>query len=77
MADLKPVQVKELKDTFEALEKEGKGHKSVKPDRMTRAQSREVVVTDEAEVIEAEEGEIGALDPFISSTYHYYRYGRS
>lgn len=77
LADLKPVQVKELKDAFEALEKEGKGHKSMKPDRMTRAQSREVVVADEAEVIEEEEGEIGALDPFILSTYHCGRYGPS
>ncbi|KAH9484304.1 Cytoskeleton-associated protein 5 [Psilocybe cubensis] len=43
LAELKPVQVKELKDSFEALEKEGKGHKTLKPEKLTRAQSREVV----------------------------------
>ena len=41
LGDLKPVQVKELKDSFENLEKEGKGHKSLKPDRLTRAAARE------------------------------------
>ena len=55
LAELKPVQVKELKDSFEVLEKEGKGHKTLKPDRMTRAQSREVV-TEDAEPAEEEEG---------------------
>lgn len=42
LGDLKPVQVKELKDSFENLEKEGKGHKALKPERLTRAQAREV-----------------------------------
>lgn len=41
LADLKPVQVKELKEAFEELEKEGKGKGSVKPERMTRAAARE------------------------------------
>ncbi|KAI0637060.1 ARM repeat-containing protein [Trametes polyzona] len=41
LADLKPVQVKELKEAFEALEKEGKGRGSLKPERMTRAGARE------------------------------------
>lgn len=49
------MQVKELKDSFEGLEKEGKGHKTLKPDRVTRAQSREVV-SEEAEPVEEEEG---------------------
>ncbi|EKM55417.1 uncharacterized protein PHACADRAFT_161397 [Phanerochaete carnosa HHB-10118-sp] len=39
--DLKPVQVKELKEAFEAMEKEGKGKGSVKPERMTRAAARD------------------------------------
>ena len=39
--DLKPVQVKELKEAFENMEKEGKGKGSLKPERMTRAQARE------------------------------------
>jgi cytoskeleton-associated protein 5 len=40
--DLKPVQVKELKEGFEGMESEGKGKGTVKPERMTRAQAREV-----------------------------------
>ena len=39
--DLKPVQVKELKEAFEELEKEGKGRGSLKPERMTRQGARE------------------------------------
>ncbi|KAF9264709.1 microtubule associated protein [Marasmius fiardii PR-910] len=39
--DLKPVQVKELKEAFENMEKEGKGKGSIKPNRITRAQARE------------------------------------
>ena len=42
LADLKPVQVKELKESFEAMEKEGKGKGSVKVERLTRARAREV-----------------------------------
>lgn len=42
LTDLKPVQVKELKEAFEVLEKDGKGKGSLKPERMTRAQAREV-----------------------------------
>lgn len=42
LADLKPVQVKELKESFEAMEKEGKGKGSVKTERLTRARAREV-----------------------------------
>ncbi|KAF4614809.1 hypothetical protein D9613_003047 [Agrocybe pediades] len=59
LADLKPVQVKELKDSFDALEKDGKGHKAVKPDRLTRAQAREAASNVEPEE-EPEEPEIEA-----------------
>lgn len=41
LGDLKPVQVKELKEAFEGLEKDGKGKGSVKPERLTRAQARD------------------------------------
>lgn len=41
LGDLKPVQVKELKEAFEGLEKEGKGKGSIKPERLTRQQARE------------------------------------
>lgn len=40
--DLKPVQVKELKEAFESMEAEGKGKGTIKQERMTRAQAREV-----------------------------------
>lgn len=40
LADLKPVQVKELKEAFEGMEKEGKGKGSLKPERLTRAAAR-------------------------------------
>ena len=41
LSDLKPVQVKELKEAFEGMEKEGKGKGSLKPERLTRAAARE------------------------------------
>jgi cytoskeleton-associated protein 5 len=41
LADLKPVQVKELKEGFEEMEKDGKGKGSLKAERFTRAQARE------------------------------------
>jgi len=58
LADLKPVQVKELKDSFETLEKDGKGHKTLKPERLTRAQAREAAVAgdDATEGVEEPEG---------------------
>ena len=39
--DLKPVQVKELKEAFEEMEKEGKGKGTVKPERLTKAGARD------------------------------------
>ena len=36
------MQVKELKESFEEMEKEGKGRGSLKPERYTRAGAREV-----------------------------------
>ena len=50
--DLKPVQVKELKEAFEALEKDGKGRGSLKPERMTRQGAREAEAA-------AESGDLG------------------
>jgi cytoskeleton-associated protein 5 len=54
LTELKPVQVKELKDSFETLEKGGKGHKSLKPERLTRAQAREVVNDEEDKNVQEE-----------------------
>ena len=39
--DLKPVQVKELHEAFEAMEKDGKGKGSFKAERLTRRQARD------------------------------------
>ncbi|KAG6818143.1 hypothetical protein H0H87_000048 [Tephrocybe sp. NHM501043] len=47
LAELKPVQVKELKEAFESMENDGKGKGTLKPDRLTRQQARE------AEIFEA------------------------
>lgn len=42
LAELKPVQIKELKEAFETMEKEGKGKGSIKPERYTRAQAHDM-----------------------------------
>lgn len=53
--DLKPVQVKELKEAFEELEKDGKGKGFLRPERMTRVGARELEMAgDDPEVIEEE-----------------------
>jgi cytoskeleton-associated protein 5 len=41
LSDLKPVQVKELKEAFESMEAGGKGKGNLKPERLTREQARE------------------------------------
>ena len=41
IAELKPVQIKEINETCEALKAEGKGPGSFKPERFTRAGARE------------------------------------
>ena len=48
LGELKPVQVKELKEAFEAMEKEGKGKGSLKPERMTRAGARDAEANEAA-----------------------------
>ncbi|KAF9532947.1 hypothetical protein CPB83DRAFT_873879 [Crepidotus variabilis] len=65
LGDLKPVQVKELKDAFENLEKEGKGHKTLKPERMTRAHAREVAAQSEEPDggVDEEPEDLAAPDP--------------
>ena len=63
------MQVKELKDAFEALDKDGKGHKSLKQERLTRAGQREAEAAaaageDGEALAEAEQG-ASALDFFL------------
>lgn len=66
LADLKPVQVKELKEAFEAMEKEGRGKGSLKAERLTRAQAREAEAAgDDGEAVADEEPE-GKLHNFAS-----------
>ncbi|KAF5380845.1 hypothetical protein D9615_003925 [Tricholomella constricta] len=47
LADLKPVQVKELKEAFEGMENNGKGKGTIKPERLTRQQAREAETLDD------------------------------
>lgn len=57
LGELKPVQVKELKEAFEKMDQEGKGKGTFKADRLTRSQAREMEAglgADEADA--AEEG---------------------
>ncbi|KAF7322950.1 Microtubule associated protein [Mycena chlorophos] len=66
LADLKPVQVKELKEAFESMEASGKGKGTVKPERMTRAHAREAQVAEDAGETAAdteENEEPAAFDP--------------
>jgi cytoskeleton-associated protein 5 len=75
LADLKPVQVKELKESFEALEAEGKGRGSLKPERLTRAQAREVEAgggaTEDAEAGDQPPQGACTGSPGVSLTYEF------
>lgn len=51
LAELKPVQVKELQETFEGMEKEGKGKGTLKAGRLTREQQREAEANADAGVV--------------------------
>ncbi|KAJ7709939.1 armadillo-type protein [Mycena rosella] len=64
LADLKPVQVKELKEAFDAMEAGGTGKGTVKPERLTRAHAREVEAAgDDGEAAAESEEEAAPLDP--------------
>lgn len=54
LSDLKPVQVKELKEAWEVMEKDGKGKGTLKPQRLTRTAAREAA--EKAEVADADDG---------------------
>ncbi|KAF5365755.1 hypothetical protein D9758_003307 [Tetrapyrgos nigripes] len=58
LAELKPVQVKELKEAFENMEREGKGKGTLKPERLTRSQARDAEMAAENE----EEGGTGGAE---------------
>lgn len=71
LAELKPVQVKELKDAFDAMEKDGKGKGSIKQDRMTRSQAREAEKAAESGEVEASgEGDAAAGTECFLNTLH-------
>lgn len=42
LSDLKPVQVRELREAWEGMEKDGQGKGSLKPTRYTRKQAQEM-----------------------------------
>ena len=54
LGDLKPVQVKELKESFDGMEVEGKGRGTLKPGRLTRQQAREADAHGAPDVEDAE-----------------------
>jgi cytoskeleton-associated protein 5 len=68
LADLKPVQVKELKEAFEGLDKDGKGKGSVKPERLTRAAAREAEAQAEAGGVDEGEADEGAAAGMLAVT---------
>ncbi|KAJ7097957.1 microtubule associated protein [Mycena belliarum] len=63
LADLKPVQVKELKEAFDAMETGGTGKGTVKPERLTRSHAREVEAAGDGEAAVESEEEAAPLDP--------------
>lgn len=60
LTDLKPVQVKELKEAWEVMEKDGKGKGTLKPLRLTRTAAREAAEKAEAPDAGDEGGDGGA-----------------
>jgi len=60
LADLKPVQVKELKEAWDGMEKEGRGKGTLKPERMTRQQARDAEQNAAAGVGDAKDGSAAA-----------------
>ncbi|KIJ17379.1 hypothetical protein PAXINDRAFT_74088 [Paxillus involutus ATCC 200175] len=64
LAELKPVQVKELQEAFEGMEKEGKGKGALKAERSTRKHQREAEANAAAGISEeAGDGDIDLPDP--------------
>ncbi|KAJ7774790.1 microtubule associated protein [Mycena metata] len=63
LAELKPVQVKELKEAFDGMEAAGTGKGTVKPERLTRAHAREVEAAGDGEAAVESEEEAAPLDP--------------
>ncbi|TDL27444.1 microtubule associated protein [Rickenella mellea] len=61
LADLKPVQMKELHEAFEKMDNNGHGKGTLKPERFTRAQAREIEVS--GDIAEAPEEEPASFDP--------------
>lgn len=71
IAELKPVQIKEINEACDALKAEGKGPGSVKPERLTRAGAREKESQEAAGEEEADApAETAEIDPmqFMTET---------
>ena len=69
LADLKPVQVKELKESWETMEKEGGGRGTLKPSRLTRRAAFEAEQN-------ADAGEGGDDGPSVEGVLAYFFLGR-
>jgi cytoskeleton-associated protein 5 len=63
LVDLKAVQVKELHEAFEAIDKDGKGKGTFKAERLTRRQAREVEEAAAAAAAAGEDGATAAAEP--------------
>ncbi|KAL4265310.1 CLASP family protein [Pleurotus pulmonarius] len=63
LGDLKPVQVKELKEAFDVMESEGRGRGTLKAERLTRAQAREKESNTDADVEDEGNQEEDAAPP--------------
>ncbi|KAF8136324.1 hypothetical protein EV363DRAFT_1395442 [Boletus edulis] len=61
LAELKPVQVKELQETFESMEKEGKGKGTLKAERLTREHQREAEARADA-AVDGDDADAGAAE---------------
>ena len=67
LAELKSVQVKELKESFEKMDAEGQGKGSFKAQRYTRAQARDMEAGDVVDEQDAPEGAYQSNDYFAST----------
>lgn len=66
LTELKPVQVKELKEAWDVMEKEGRGKGKLKPERLTRQQARDA--EQNADAGEGDEGGASAAAEEGTST---------
>lgn len=75
LSELKPVQVKELNEGFEALDKESKGQGTGTQTRWTKAQARERQAAEEQGIVDEDAGAqrkfvcLTLIDVYINDSY--------